>query len=175
MIFIIFVQFLLHLKIVINVLIGVVIMDGPMIAFVYQNASMVSEEAFEENNTYVVLWRPLSQKNVLCTLALLAYNIQGFWLPHQDIIDDVDEPYRFINIVYRPLHESCITTRNFFENYSSPIPFFISMIPDYYTRNITCLLRTNHLWNNEEIIWIGTTRGNIICIKNADEIGDVKP
>ncbi|RIA95303.1 hypothetical protein C1645_816913 [Glomus cerebriforme] len=157
---------------------GVVMMDGPMIAFVYQNASMSSEETFEENNTYIVLWRPLLQKNALCTLSLLAYNIQGFWLPHQqeyDIVNDNDEPYRFISIVYRPLYKSCITTRNFFENYSSPIPFFISMIPDYYTRNITCLLRTNHVWNNEEIIWIGTSQGNILCIKNADEIGDVKP
>ncbi|GES88573.1 hypothetical protein GLOIN_2v1684213 [Rhizophagus clarus] len=156
---------------------GVVIMDGPMIAFVYQNAS-ISEETFEEKNTYIVLWRPWSQKNVLCTLALSAYNIQGFWLPHQqenDIIDGVDEPYTLVNIIYRPLYESCIITRNFFENYCSQTPFFISMIPDYYTKNITCLLRTNHLWNNEEIIWIGTAQGNIICIKNADEIGDVKP
>ncbi|CAB5366662.1 unnamed protein product [Rhizophagus irregularis] len=153
---------------------GVVIMDGPMIAFIYQNAS-VSEETFEEKNTYIVLWRPLSQKNVLCTLTLLAYNIQGFWLPHQQAVNDVDGPYIFVNIIYRPLYESCVTMRNFFENYSSPIPFFISMIPEYYTRNITCLLKTNNLWNNEEIIWIGTARGNIICIKNADEIGNVKP
>src|SRR3954452_5536204 len=107
-------------------------MDGPMIAFVYQNSS-ASEEYFEEKNTYIVLWRPLSQKNVLCTLTLLAYDIQGFWLPHQqeyDTINNVDEPYILVNIIYRPLYESCITTRNFFENYSSPIPFFISMIPD---------------------------------------------
>jgi hypothetical protein len=157
---------------------GVVIMDGPMIAFVYQNASKASEDnfvPFDENNTYIVLWRPLLQKNALYTLALLAHNIQGFWLPHRDIANDVDEPYKFINVIYRPLYESCIKMRNFFDHFSSPIPFFISTIPGHYTRNVTCLLRANHLWNNEEIVWIGTSQGNILCIKNVDEIGDIKP
>ncbi|CAG8543768.1 4239_t:CDS:10 [Funneliformis caledonium] len=156
---------------------GAIIMDGPMIAFIYQNASEDDFTFFEENNTHIILWRPLLQRNILCSLSLLAHSIQGFWLPHQQngIVDDVDEPYRFINVVFRPLYESRITMRNLFEKYPSPIPFFISMIPDYCAKNITCLLRTNHLWNNEEIIWIGTSQGNIICIKNVDNIGDIKP
>ncbi|CAI2163239.1 7157_t:CDS:10 [Funneliformis geosporum] len=156
---------------------GAIIMDGPMIAFIYQNVSEDDFSFFEENNTHIVLWRPLLSRNMLCTLSLLAHSIQGFWLPHQQygIVDDVDEPYRFINVVFRPLYESRIIMRNFFENFPSPIPYFISAIPDYYSKHITCLLRTNHLWNNEEIIWIGTSKGNIICIKNVDNIGDIKP
>src|SRR3954447_16341406 len=91
---VVFINFLLF-KNIINILLGVVIMDGPMIAFVYQNASKASEDifvSFDENNTYIVLWRPLLQKNALCTLAILAHNIQGFWLPRHDIANDVDEP-----------------------------------------------------------------------------------
>src|SRR4051794_19660245 len=89
-------------KEVINVSLGAIIMDGPMIAFIYQNTSDDDFTFFEENNTHIILWRPLLQRNMLCSLSLLAHSIQGFWLPHQQygIVDDVDEPYRFINVVF---------------------------------------------------------------------------
>ncbi|CAG8646661.1 1449_t:CDS:10, partial [Gigaspora rosea] len=152
---------------------GAVIMDGPVVAFVYKDHSETSDSAlgaFEENNTYILLWKS-SHINSTCSFAISADCIYGFWLPFQhNEYHNMDDSHRVISVIFRPLYEHyikmiCLKNDDFISKDST-----IPRIPGYYSRITTCLARSHE----KEIIWVGTSQTQIICFKDNNNKGEMK-
>jgi len=156
-----------------------IIMDGPTVSFVYYDSAISSSmiyDLFDENNYFAILWYPSG--DYILTKSLCAYSVHGLWTSQQQSPVDGGggsgggdmnyDPYqKGIYLVYCPLNDSCVKTVSFIDEVSAEDVMHLSKIPGTYSRNATHIAVSLESEGMDTLVWIASTRGQVICLRLA--------
>jgi len=146
-------------------------MDGPTVSFVYYDSAISSSmiyDLFDENNYFAILWFPCG--DYILTKSICAHSVHGVWTSQQSLVDgdiNCDSHHKGIYLVYCPLNDSCVKTVSFIDDVSAEDVMHLSKIPGTYSRNATHIVVSLGLEGMDTLIWIASTRGQVICLRLA--------